>query len=344
MAPRAQGQRAPKARAKKTAEPQEAPEAAGAPPSGAEPAAKAQGREVSAFLSALKVKTRDSQTNAARAETLAVYKNLSWGSPQKCAMVEAWKADKSCKWISTYKATHSLSRTTTSSAFSGYGTRFDVARLLGMDADKDKETLDKILAEMPSDDAWNESEGIERGYMKAGLRRYRIEGHRGLDISSATDTREESVEASKSRSASSAAPSLLVAPQEAGDAGGGPQIKLEDEGPYQTMHKELKALQHREGALIAGILDLKKQMAAMRVLGCEDGKRRADELARSVALLEQVHEKLITVAAEAQPLRTGDTAITALTDRTKELIEEVDNHLDATKLQRKRVRHFLESL
>ena len=50
-----------------------------------------------------------------------------------------------------------------------------------------------ILKELPADDGWDESIGIERGYKKAGLKRFQVQGLKGLKTTTVEDKSTEEV-------------------------------------------------------------------------------------------------------------------------------------------------------
>jgi len=50
-----------------------------------------------------------------------------------------------------------------------------------------------ILKELPADDGWDESIGIERGYKKAGLKRFQVQVLKGLKTTTVEDKSTEEV-------------------------------------------------------------------------------------------------------------------------------------------------------
>lgn len=79
--------------------------------------------EISAFLSGLKVTTGDEEVNAARGKVLKRYKELPRFSEEKRRLIEQWRADKTCKWVSTLEEVRFASEAVESSRMSGYGTK-----------------------------------------------------------------------------------------------------------------------------------------------------------------------------------------------------------------------------
>lgn len=58
--------------------------------------------------------------------------------------------------------------------FTSYTCRFDVAKLMGIDPDKNHAVLDAVLSELPYDTDWSDDIPLERGYKVAKLKRYHI--------------------------------------------------------------------------------------------------------------------------------------------------------------------------
>ena len=57
-------------------------------------------------------------------ELLAYYKSLPRFDGQKSELLKKWKADKTCKWIGTYKESRSQEHSTTHEEMSGFATKF----------------------------------------------------------------------------------------------------------------------------------------------------------------------------------------------------------------------------
>ena len=57
----------------------------------------------------------------------------------------------------------------------------------------DSPEMAAILKELPADDGWDESIGIERGYKKAGLKRFQVQGLKGLKTTTVEDKSTEEV-------------------------------------------------------------------------------------------------------------------------------------------------------
>ena len=57
----------------------------------------------------------------------------------------------------------------------------------------DSPEMAAILKELPADDDWDEEVGIERGYKKAGLKRFHVQGLKGFKTTTVEDKSTEEV-------------------------------------------------------------------------------------------------------------------------------------------------------
>ncbi len=119
-----------------------------------------------------------------------------------------------------------------------FSPRFDVAHLLHIPPES--ELLDKVLSELPSDDSWDESNLLEKGYKAANLKRYSF--HKiGTIMKQSTDHRykEAIVSNSDSKCASSCFNETPVQPKK-------PAIKLENPA-YSDLQNKLRTLKAAKG-------------------------------------------------------------------------------------------------
>jgi hypothetical protein len=79
--------------------------------------------EISAFLSGVKTKTADPETNQARALVLKRYQELPRFSAEKRRLIEQWRNDKSCRWVSSLEEKMFAREESSSSAVAGHGTK-----------------------------------------------------------------------------------------------------------------------------------------------------------------------------------------------------------------------------
>ena len=128
MAPKKVGKEEQVKQKAATAKPQAKAKTVPAAPAGSAEAPKDQASEptrgaISAFLSGVKVTTGDEEINAARALVLKRYKELPRFSAEKRRLIEQWRADKTCKWVSSLEEVRFASEAVETSTMSGFGTK-----------------------------------------------------------------------------------------------------------------------------------------------------------------------------------------------------------------------------
>ena len=62
-------------------------------------------------------------TDPDKQEALAIYQSFPRASPEKIALLQRWKSDRSCKWVASYKQEVSSATIKKTSAFDGHGTK-----------------------------------------------------------------------------------------------------------------------------------------------------------------------------------------------------------------------------
>ena len=87
--------------------------------------------------------------------------------------------------------------------------------------------LGAILAELPQDDKWDLEIPLERGYSKAGLVRYHLEGVKALTSTKAEESYSEQLSQSKQGAVQKVA--------------GGPKLELENVKAENQLHDKLQA-------------------------------------------------------------------------------------------------------
>ena len=140
--------------------------------------------------------SQNEEEDQAKSDLLDSYCKLSLRDPKKNDILKRWLGDKSCQWWANYAEETVVGVTTTSETFRGWGTkslssiksrclscsvdfilhliffRYVVADILKMPHTAPE--LDAVCDEIPHDDQWSIEDPIERGYAKAGLKRYSL--------------------------------------------------------------------------------------------------------------------------------------------------------------------------
>lgn len=135
--------------------------------------------------------------------------------------------------------------------------RYDVAKVLNMDPVAQQDTLEAILSELPSDSEWDLSVAVQRGYAKAGLKRYKVD-HTLLSEFSRTEGIRETQTAGLEKSSKE---SFL----DASGASGSGEAKVKLENPAQVaLVAQVKVLKSAERVLSNFMASLKKDRAALK--------------------------------------------------------------------------------
>ena len=90
----------------------------GQPPDDDEDAGSHSRKDISNFLTQLK-----SSHDPNKQHVLSLYKGASRFALEKAALLQKWKLDKSCKWVSTYPQELSSETTVKDTVVEGFGTR-----------------------------------------------------------------------------------------------------------------------------------------------------------------------------------------------------------------------------
>ena len=147
-------------------------------------------KDMSNMITTLK---KSSPAEKEKVQLLEIYQSLPRFSEEKLKLLKQWKLDTSGKWIGQYQESRALTNTTSESIQDGFATkhldcnyfflswihlffpsaisRYQVAELCKLPVDSPE--MAAILKELPG---WDESIGIERGYKKAGLKRFQVQG------------------------------------------------------------------------------------------------------------------------------------------------------------------------
>ena len=93
----------------------------------------------------------------------------------KNSILLKWLNDPKCNWTNTGSTEVVNEKVEVNTKEKGYGTCYDAAKLMHMDYNVNPTLVDKILEDIPFDDQWDVTNGIQAGYKKAGLKRYKLE-------------------------------------------------------------------------------------------------------------------------------------------------------------------------
>jgi hypothetical protein len=237
------------------------------------------------------------------------YSSLSRG-PAKDRLLILWDLQKNCKWQNSYfQKTFKTTESETDRSVQGYGTVYDVAKLMNCSYESQKVVVDCVCESLESDDNWDETDLFQRGYLKAGLRRYHI----NKTLLSKSGTKQGSTEEitsqqwRDSKGASSVHDALTgrggeVHAQEA-------KVAIKIERPeFQNMKVELKSLETAHVAVSAILKEAKAMtMAVSLVEDCSDFSKLekcGDLIKAGCKELEQNQEAALKLLLQGKGLIT----------------------------------------
>ena len=145
--------------------------------------------------------------------------------------------------------------------------RYDVAKLLNVDPKEQPEILEAILSELPSDEDWNLEVAVQRGYAKAGLKRYKID-HSLLTESRRNEGQKEMMSATTEKVSRES----WMAEGSSSSAGAGTTVKIEN-AAHITLLQKVKVLRSAEKMLCTLMAQLKKDRASLLAKANEAGPR-----------------------------------------------------------------------
>ena len=189
------------------------------------------------------------------------YRALGRFNEAKGKLLDRWLMDKSCKWWNEYKSSMVTTDATTTHNVSGFGTIYDLAKLINMDYanEAQKVIVDSIAAECPSDDDWDAKnailvavvvmvvfvvvvmvvvvvvvmvgggggghpcQAIERGYKAAGLKRFKLDKDLMMTHDVSVAEREETTTSAEYRTQ---LPMVVVMVVVVDDGGGGAWVAM----------------------------------------------------------------------------------------------------------------------
>lgn len=294
-------------------------------------------KDISNMLTQLRAQaSKDSNKQA----LLSFYQSLPRFSHAKADILSKWKMDKTCRWANEYTQQLKHSVTTSQKALSGYGTKFDISKLLNIG---EGPLLEDILSQMPQDDLWDENNTMERIFKRQGLKRYHFQNLKCFSEHLEQDQVKETFESSASASSAGNSAPLLHPPT--GASGGEVQVKFEvpelaEFACRATLVRSAKVVLEK---LLCQALDTKFTLQQR----CEQDP----SLSKKLAELEQATDKLdkfLTVmrhfvarAEEVGKSKEAEKEVLEETLHAKDLSDMALAHQDGMKSLLKRVKLLL---
>ena len=222
---------------------------------------------------------------------------------------------------------------------SGAMTKFGVALKLGMNPESQEFNI--ILGEMESEgpEAWDSKDPMERGFMKAGLCKYKFAAklltqNRNEDVYSEVVASESASKKMKTSVFSQAA----LADQSA-------QVALVDPEWHQ-MRANIKILSSSEPKIQEQVKNMKQMLAVYKGLPTADANvARQMDLQQHYNLASDFEMEVMGMLAMGGNIAKEDTSYQkAFSVKSKEKIDEVSDFLQAAALACKKSQSYLDSL
>ena len=288
-----------------------------------------------------------------KVQLLEIYQSLPRFSEEKLKLLKQWKLDKSCKWIGQYQESRELSNTTSESTQDGFATkyldcicfflissitfftcdtpRYQVAEICKLPVDSPE--MAAILKELPADDDWDEEVGIERGYKKAGLKRFHVQGLKGFKTTTVEDKSTEEVVKTKQ---------AAFVQKQGQDAITLSSVK--DENPLHTQLVSKLAVAEGGKQALEKVRNSVQDLAVdlqVRMAKDKTWENKHKEMETALAKLQQESMALRTEMAQVKALEP--TAVTqAILDKFILMIENVSTLVDVAKSQVRKTQGLLQ--
>ena len=197
----------------------------------------------------------------------------------------------------------------------------------------DSPEMAAILKELPADDDWDEEVGIERGYKKAGLKRFHVQGLKGFKTTTVEDKSTEEVVKTKQ---------ATFVQKQGQDAITLSTVK--DENPLHTQLVSKLAVAESGKQALEKVRNSVQDLAVdlqERVAKDKTWENKHKEMETALAKLQQESMALRTEMAQVKALEP--TAVTQpILDKFILMIENVSTLVDVAKSQVRKTQGLLQ--
>ena len=197
----------------------------------------------------------------------------------------------------------------------------------------DSPEMAAILKELPADDDWDEEVGIERGYKKAGLKRFHVQGLKGFKTTTVEDKSIEEVVKTKQ---------ATFVQKQGQDAITLSTVK--DENPLHTQLVSKLAVAESGKQALEKVRNSVQDLAVdlqVRMAKDKTWENKHKEMETALAKLQQESMALRTEMAQVKALEP--TAVTQpILDKFILMIENVSTLVDVAKSQVRKTQGLLQ--
>lgn len=217
--------------------------------------------------------------------------------------------------------------------------RFDVAKLLNMEAHMDSELFKKLLADFPVDDNWDESIIAEAVLKKNGERRYFME-KRDLDKITKREEQRDETATSGDRKLKEQ-PALPAASSSSGSAA--PVVIKVEHPEWAVLLPKVVILQSSEAKVGTVMTQMVRQLAELGAMNTKEGNAKLLELTSCKTLLTTEHEGALAKIAAYKYISKDAKVCEAFSKELDDHIKDLSTHLDAASAKCKRVKAWLDN-
>ena len=190
----------------------------------------------------------------------------------------------------------------------------------------------EAIGTIPFDLDWDSSDMVQAGYLRAGLKRYKVDYQNTLNAKSKTTSEKETAESStygnKSLNASASSPV---------------DVKIELVA-YAVLTAEMKVIQQGESKLGKECKILRSLKVDLEISKKVDAPARALQAASAIDAVEKAQHMLLTFLAVYRALPTDDEVqVENMAKQVKGRADEGSDVLDAAKQIVKRLQNFMQS-
>ena len=191
--------------------------------------------------------------------------------------------------------------------------------------------FESAISVFPADDDWDVADVVQMGYLRAGLKRYKVDYQNTMNTKTKTTSEKETAESSTYGSKS------LSASASSGD------VKIEL-ATYAMLGAEMKMISQGESKLSAENKKLKGLLVELEISKKPDANLRIMQARQAIEAVEKAQHSLLTFVAVFKALPSDDEAqVEGMASEVKGRADEASDVLDAVKQIGKRLQMFLLS-
>ena len=189
----------------------------------------------------------------------------------------------------------------------------------------------KAIEDFPVDDGWDRSDMVQAGYLKAGLKRYKLDYQGTLNTKSKTTSQREVAESSTYGSKALG-----------NSASSNPTVKIEL-AAHALLASEMKVISQGEAKLSGAIKTLKALLVDLEISKKTEAPARAAQAVKAIDAVEKSQHMLLTFLGLFKVVPSDDEAqVDCMRLQIKGRADESSDVLDAAKQVVKQLQNFMQ--